>query len=89
MLNLVLVKGIADARIPEVVVPAGFNQVVYETKFTLSADTKNSQCFLLVKCPASRPSEGPAVGNSDDRLIPSATLKVRYLCRTEVPAASH
>ena len=31
----------ADAGIPEVVVPAGFNQVVYEPKFVLSADTKN------------------------------------------------
>ena len=31
----------ADAGIPEVVVPAGFNQVVYEPKFALSADTKN------------------------------------------------
>ncbi|HEY3224649.1 MAG TPA: amidase [Pseudolabrys sp.] len=31
----------ADAGIPEVVVPAGFNQVVYEPKFALSPDTKN------------------------------------------------
>ena len=30
----------ADAGIPEVIVPAGFNQVVYEPKFALSADTK-------------------------------------------------
>lgn len=31
----------ADAGIPEVVVPAGFNQVVYEPKFALSADTRS------------------------------------------------
>jgi Asp-tRNA(Asn)/Glu-tRNA(Gln) amidotransferase A subunit family amidase len=31
----------ADAGIPEIVVPAGFNRVVYEPKFALSADTKN------------------------------------------------
>jgi Asp-tRNA(Asn)/Glu-tRNA(Gln) amidotransferase A subunit family amidase len=31
----------ADAGIPEVVVPAGFNRVVYEPKFALSADTKS------------------------------------------------
>lgn len=30
----------ADAGIPEVIVPAGFNQVVYEPKFALSDDTK-------------------------------------------------
>jgi hypothetical protein len=28
MLNIALAKDIADARIPEVVVPAGFNQMV-------------------------------------------------------------
>jgi amidase len=31
----------ADAGIPEVVVPAGFNRIVYEPKFTLSQDTKS------------------------------------------------
>jgi amidase len=31
----------ADAGIPEVVVPAGFNQVVFEPKFALSADTRS------------------------------------------------
>ena len=31
----------ADAGIPEIVVPAGFNRVVYEPKFMLSADTKS------------------------------------------------
>jgi hypothetical protein len=41
MLNLALVKRIADARLPEVVVPAGFNQVVYEPRFLLSVDKKN------------------------------------------------
>ncbi len=30
----------ADAGIPEVIVPAGFNRVVYEPKFVLSTDTK-------------------------------------------------
>ena len=34
-------KRIADTRIPEVVVPAGFNQVVYEPGFVLSVDKKN------------------------------------------------
>ena len=52
MLNLALVKGIADARIPEVVVPAGFNQVVYEPKFTLSADTNNYAMFSLGEMPS-------------------------------------
>ena len=31
----------ADAGIPEIVVPAGFNRVVYEPKFVLSSDTKS------------------------------------------------
>jgi amidase len=31
----------ADAGIPEITVPAGFNRVVYEPKFVLSSDTKN------------------------------------------------
>ena len=33
----------ADAGIPEVIVPAGFNRVVYEPKFVLSKDTKSYQ----------------------------------------------
>jgi len=33
----------ADAGIPELVVPAGFNRVVYEPKFVLSRDTKSYQ----------------------------------------------
>jgi len=31
----------ADAGIPEIVVPAGFNRVVYEPKFALSSDTRS------------------------------------------------
>jgi len=31
----------ADAGIPEIIVPAGFNQVVYEPKFALSSDTRS------------------------------------------------
>ena len=31
----------ADAGIPEIIVPAGFNRIVYEPKFMLSADTKS------------------------------------------------
>jgi amidase len=31
----------ADAGIPEIIVPAGFNRIVYEPKFVLSADTKS------------------------------------------------
>jgi Asp-tRNA(Asn)/Glu-tRNA(Gln) amidotransferase A subunit family amidase len=31
----------ADAGIPEITVPAGFNRVVYEPKFALSSDTKS------------------------------------------------
>jgi amidase len=33
----------ADAGIPEVTVPAGFNRVVYEPKFALSSDTRSYQ----------------------------------------------
>ena len=31
----------ADAGIPEIVMPAGFNRVVYEPRFALSADTRS------------------------------------------------
>ena len=67
MLNVALVKRIADARIPEVVVPAGFNQVVYGPS---SARIKNYQSIsgvgLRSRDQTPRPTAGlrPATGRT-------------------------